>query len=261
MIAKLQWRRVFRGSTVACFIALAGNLTEAQTSPATNVTLGGTSEFNSRVLVPVGDTVRITAQSETVGASWYKNGTLLSGTNSRILLLTNVDSGTSGMYSYKGGQPVVDLGNQIELTVIDITQGHLANYSSRLKLAPGSSTQISGFVVAGTKTKGLLIRAVGESLRKFGINNPVENPRIQLYKGEAIFGFTKPGVVDGPDYWARVFANCGAFPLDGSEQAWVAFGTGSFAPGAYTIHVSDDSKQGGEVLVEVYEVTVATPRD
>jgi len=260
MTTQFHWRGIARASVTVCFIALATGFAQGQTAPITNLTLANASEPNSRVLVPRGDTVRITAQSEMSGASWYKDGVSIPNTGSRTLLLTNIDFGTSGTYSYKGGQPAVDLGNQIELTVTDVSRGHVANYSSRVTLNPGSSTQISGFVVVGTRTKSLLVRAVGESLKRFGINYPVKNPRIQLYKGEIPLGFTIPTVIEGPDYWARVFANAGAFPLDGNEQAWVAFGTGAFAPGSYTIHVSDDSKQGGEVLIEVYEITVATPR-
>lgn len=231
----------------------------AQNSPITNITLGGVTEPDSRVIVPLGDSVRITAPSETAGASWYKDGTLLSDTSGRTLLLANLDSTSSGVYSYRGGQPVGELGNRIELMVTDIAQGHVVNYSSRVTLAPGLSTQISGFVVAGARTKALLVRAVGESLRQFGINNPVTSPRIQLYRGETPISPAIPSVVLDPTYWPRVFANCGAFPLTGNEQPWIAFLHAAFSPGAYTIHVSDDSKQGGEVLIEVYEITVPTP--
>ena len=51
-----------------------------------------------------------------------------------------------------------------------------------------------------------------------------------------------------------ILASVGAFPLPGGERERIAFTTATFAPGAYTVHVSDDAHQGGTVLVEIYEL-------
>lgn len=255
----MKWIDLYRPVMLFAAVALVAPLATAQSAAITSVQLGNPGDPPSRLGVRKGDTLRLVAPTETAGARWFKDGLSMQDTGNRILTLTNVSEAQQGAYTYSSQPAAGPLGNQIEVTLLEEPAAHLSNYSSRMIIAPGSTVRICGFVVDGKTTKSLLVRAVGESLRPFGIANPVKSPRIQLYKGQTPFGFTIPGVVLSPDYWARLFANSGAFPLTGNEEAFLAYGTGAFGPGAYTLHVSDESKLGGEVLVEIYEITVPTP--
>lgn len=226
----------------------------------TTLHLSGANEPNSNVILPVGDTAKLIAPTETLpGARWYKDGVAIGEIDKNVLILVSLKESDSGLYSFVAHPWTVVFGNKIQLTVKNFAVGQFCNFSSRITLRPGNGRQIVGFVVeAGHQS--ILIRAVGDSLRKFGITNPVASPRIEIYdaKGQLV-DFVRPAVVFPPDYWPRVFANAGAFPLTGNEVPYVAFTLGGFREGAYTVHVSDDSQMGGEVLVEVYKVSVDTP--
>lgn len=134
----------------------------------------------------------------------------------------------------------------------------LVNLSARITIPPGNKPQIIGFVVKG-KTLAIrhfLVRAVGGSLAQFGVSDFVKTPRIKLYSSDGKqFTFPRVDIVITPEQWAAAFSRAGAFPLGDSEVAFVSYDSGSLTPGAYTIHVSDDTQKGGEVLVEVYDIT------
>jgi len=130
--------------------------------------------------------------------------------------------------------------------------GHLSVTSARVELAPGTAPQIVGFAVGGKSSKNLIVRAVGPSLAQFGITRPAALPRLRFYDatGTEIIWAHATVVID----WASIFASVGAFPLTGGEREYTAFTISSFAPGAYSVHVSDDAQQGGTALVEIYEL-------
>ncbi|HNC23234.1 MAG TPA: immunoglobulin domain-containing protein [Opitutaceae bacterium] len=207
----------------------------------------------SRVRVPPGESVRLVLPPEWPAAiQWRKNGQPISGATNATLVLGNVTTADSGLYTVTGAPfPTIACGIQLEVVAVGTT----GNFSSRLRLQPGSDTQIIGFVVTGTATKTLLIRAVGPTLATFGVAGPAAQPRIAFFdsKGQP-YSWARAAVVLPPEYWTGLFASVGAFPLTGGEEAYLAFDVGPFPPGAYTIHVTDASKAGGTVLVEAYEV-------
>lgn len=122
-------------------------------------------------------------------------------------------------------------------------------------LQPGGDVGVLGFVIGGTTTKSLLIRAVGPTLASLGIPNPVAQPRISFFDAKGSpYSWARTAVVLPPEYWDQLFSSVGAFPLTGGEPAYLAYDVGPFPPGAYTVHVSDAAAKGGTVLVEGYEV-------
>ncbi len=133
----------------------------------------------------------------------------------------------------------------------------LLNLSSRAKL-PGSQVLIAGFVVTGTSTKQVLLRAVGPGLSSFGVQSVMASPELQLLSssGSLINQNTGWG---GSGSLSSVFAQVGAFALSptSADAAVVA----NLAPGNYTIHVFDPSATGGVVLAEVYDASPAPLTD
>lgn len=226
----------------------------------THIYLGASSEPDSRVYVPMDEEVHLHPPANaSANARWRKNGSESPYTVIQTgVLKLRAGDGLDGTYSYDEPTGNVQFGNKVELFLL---RSRFVNCSSRIRLAPGKDVQISGFVISEhSNGKNVIIRAVGETLKQFGVTDPVVTPRIRIYdsKGQPV-GFLHLHVVHPKEYFDRLFANAGAFPLSDKELPFVSFDWGNLPSGAYTVQVSDDSEKGGEVLVEVYEITQATP--
>lgn len=149
------------------------------------------------------------------------------------------------------------------------SEGSVANVSARSNVAAGESI-IPGFTILGTKT--VLIRAVGPKLADLGVNGPMANPTMTLFKTD--FNQSPPANVavatvnewneGGEASAAQIVAAAefaGLFPFlatdDFQGQALPTDDTTSTAAlltlteGVYTIVVSDEDGGAGEVLVDV----------
>jgi hypothetical protein len=137
--------------------------------------------------------------------------------------------------------------------------GNVANFSALLQIPPGGSAPPIGFVVAGSGLSGgtFLIRAVGPSLKLFGILNPASQPQINVMNADGQ-PFVSLVTFFGLFNWTSVFASVGAFPLlpvnpiPGPGIPADAYQVAVFAPGAYSVQVTDASGKGGAVLLEFY---------
>jgi hypothetical protein len=180
---------------------------------------------------------------------WTKNGQPIAGAVATALTLPFVTPADSALYRVTPYAPFPSTYPGIQLEVVP--NGHLANTSCRLSLKPGSDLQIFGFVVTGTTRKKLLIRAVGPSLAAYGVVGAAVLPRIRIVdaKGDT-YGPQQKGAID----WPSLFASAGAFPLTAGERLGVMCDAQVFVPGAYSVHITDDSNLGGTVLIEVYEL-------
>ncbi|HEY0946163.1 MAG TPA: DUF1800 family protein [Opitutaceae bacterium] len=131
----------------------------------------------------------------------------------------------------------------------------LLNLSTRAETGAGEDVMITGFIIAGSEPKKVLLRAVGPRLARepFSMAGTLSDPLVRLYDG----GGT---LLRENDNWeggqATTFAGVGAFPLDpGSRDAALVE---TLAPGPYTAHVAAASgPAAGITLVEVYDVSGA----
>jgi N-acetylmuramoyl-L-alanine amidase len=125
----------------------------------------------------------------------------------------------------------------------------LVNLSARNRAGTGADALIAGFVIAGSGTQRVLIRAVGPGLAAFGVTDFLSDPRLEVRDAA--------GRIAENDNWdadlAPVFAQAGAFALTpGSRDAAVVL---TLAAGrSYTVQVAGAGAATGEALVEVYEV-------
>jgi hypothetical protein len=202
----------------------------------------------SRVRVPPGEEVHLKAP---VGwdypSQWTKNGAAIAGATGSTLTLSLVTSSDSGTYSLAGA-PFPLVATPIKLDVVP--EGHVANFSSLLQLAPAGGANTIGFVVTGQTSGSFLFRAVGPSLAAFGINRTAALPRFRCYDSTGkLVSFNR---IDLAWDWPATFASVGAFPLGGGELPGTSFNVYPLEPGAYTIQVTDDSGKGGIVLFEAY---------
>ncbi len=129
------------------------------------------------------------------------------------------------------------------------TEAPLLNVAARVNLAKAGAIQI-GFVVGGAVARRILVRAVGPSLRQFGVTDTLSRPVINIRGQGASFTPAGPG---WPESLGPLFARVGAFPLPlgSTDAAAVAL----LEPGTYAAVIgSADATDAGEVLVEVYFV-------
>lgn len=138
-----------------------------------------------------------------------------------------------------------------------IGTSRVANLSIRAVTSPGPGTLITGFVIAGTSSKQVLIRVAGPALvpAPFNISTAVADPTLQLYRGATLIAQN--------DEWGTPAANTAAITAATTQAGAFPFRPGSadaallttLAPGAYSVAVGGGN---GTALAEVYEVLAST---
>jgi len=123
-----------------------------------------------------------------------------------------------------------------------------ANLSTRGDVLTGDNILIGGFIIGGTASKNIILRALGPSLSNQGITNPLADPTLELHDSTG-------ALVASNDNWkdTQQFAieSTGIPPTDDFESAIVT----TLAPGAYTVLVKGNSGAVGTALVEVFDLS------
>jgi hypothetical protein len=128
------------------------------------------------------------------------------------------------------------------------TASHLANISTRVKVGLDDNVLIGGFMVQGSQSKRLILRAIGPSLAASGIGNPLADPVLDLHDSTG-------AIVASNDDWstgsqvAEIQAT-GLAPTSSIESALIA----TLPAGTYTAVVRSFSTTPGIALVEAYEL-------
>jgi N-acetylneuraminic acid mutarotase len=136
----------------------------------------------------------------------------------------------------------------------------LGNISTRSFVQTGEDVMIGGFIVQGTGTKSVIIRAIGPELTQYGITNVLANPTLQLYNSAgALIGSNdnwQTTIIGGVITSNQVsdIQNSGHVPTNANESAIIA----NLAPGNYTAIVSGVSNTTGVALVEAYDLSPDT---
>lgn len=213
-----------------------------------NIEPGSTLRLSSRV--PVADIASIV---------WYKSAVVQSST-AATLELVNVSATDSGLYVAK---VKTTAGETIECAAVTIRvetprRQRLLNLSSRATISPANPTFIGGFVVDGSpgklgETKTVLVRAVGPSLAKLGVTQPLADPKLQLFRADGTPVDLSGAVITKDSAMITLAqAAAGAFGLTiGVRDAVILV---ALPAGAYSAHVSSASGGSGDVLLEIYEI-------
>lgn len=127
----------------------------------------------------------------------------------------------------------------------------LVNLSVRTHIGTGTDAPHVGFVVAGTAPRLVMIRAIGPTLRAFGVADSISDPQVELFRGSSR--------IDQNDNWgdatlSTMFSEVGAFSLAGKDSRDAVLQV-KLAPGAYTVVVTGVNGSSGTGLVEVYDIT------
>ncbi|MFO1451409.1 MAG: immunoglobulin domain-containing protein [Opitutaceae bacterium] len=159
-----------------------------------------------------------------------------------VHLNNRVEEGGSGMIEvYDDSDPVGWENEQ---------SSRLVNLSTRVQLVTGQ-TLIAGFAVGGNRPLRLLVRGAGPALRRFGITQAMDDPRLTVYRADNT-------VLAANDDWglggasaevAAAARTTGAFAFDpGSQDAALLI---DLPPGTATVHLTGSA---GEALIELYVV-------
>jgi uncharacterized repeat protein (TIGR02543 family) len=130
----------------------------------------------------------------------------------------------------------------------------LGNISTRGLTLTGDNVLIGGFIIGGSTSKTVIIRARGPSLSQFGVASVLANPQIQLFTSD------HQQIASNNDWQqasnASVIAASGFAPTHASEAAILT----ALPPGRYTAIVTGVAESTGVAIVEVFEVgEVETP--
>lgn len=133
--------------------------------------------------------------------------------------------------------------------------GRLSNLSTRGAVGTGSNIMVAGFVIEGSTTKDLVIRAVGPRLADFGVPGALADPQISVFRSGETVPMTE---VDGwESSLSSIFQTLGAFSLESDSTS--AATRLQLPPGPYTVHVKGVADGTGVALVEVYDAAINVP--
>ncbi len=212
--------------------------------------------------VNAGTTVTFSVVADAAGAAlgyqWKKSDVPIPGATANVLTLAQVQAADMDFYTVtvSSGAGAIDSALAI-LTVNDGGTSRLINVSTRGQIRAGEALT-PGFVMRGTGSKSLLIRAIGPTLGVFGVAGALADPRMDVIPQES-----STPVLSNDDWTVsnelkNAFGAVGAFPLPetGSKDAALLAAvtvTGASNNG-YTVRITaGSSAASGIALAEVYD--------
>lgn len=208
-----------------------------------------TVNAGSRVVLSVGAT-----GSPAPGFQWQKNGSNLAGATSATLVINAAAPTDAGTYDVVVTNAAGAVSTVPVLLTVDYSQ--IVNISTR-GFVPAGGALTSGFVLAGSGGKPLVIRGVGPTLDTFGVTDPLPAAQIAVFSQQDQTLATNDGWSQTPQL-STAFQSVGAFPLPaGSTDAASEM---QLTPGAYTTRVTAGTAGGsGIALAEVYDAAPTNP--
>ncbi len=142
----------------------------------------------------------------------------------------------------------------------------LMNLSGRGFVGTGENVMIGGFIINGTTTKQVLIRARGPSLVAFGVSDTLANPTLRLYSGQTVIaqndnwqdasqcasGYTCGGATE---IQATGKDPCSVTPTSCTLDSAILI---TLPPGRYTTILSGVGGGTGVGIVEVFNLDTST---
>lgn len=136
-----------------------------------------------------------------------------------------------------------------ELYDLHLTTSRAGNISTRGQVLLNNNVMIGGFIVGGSASKTLVVRALGPSLTNSGLTGVLSDPFLELHDSQGNPISSNDDWGQGPD--AALIQSEGFAPPDPKESAIQA----SFNPGNFTAIVHGVNNATGLGLVEVYDLS------
>jgi hypothetical protein len=137
----------------------------------------------------------------------------------------------------------------VELYDLDPADSRVSNLSTRGLVTNGNQgPMIGGFIIGGTQSTDVLIRALGPSLTAQGVSGALLDPFLELRNSDG-------SLIAENDNWRsnqeqQIIAT-GVPPPNDKESALIS----TLVPGNYTALVYGVSNSSGIALVEAYNLT------
>lgn len=178
------------------------------------------------------------------------------GEGKRFLGSKDVPTNGSGNANFMQSFPQVSDTEFVTATATDPTGntsefsaavGQLLNVSTRMKVLTGNSVLIGGFIIGGTGSKDVVVRALGPTLTQLGVPGALGDPTLDLRNSNGVSIATN-------DNWkstqqAQIMAT-GLQPPNDLEPAIRM----SLVAGNYTAIVTGKNNTTGVALIEAYDV-------
>lgn len=160
--------------------------------------------------------------------------------------------GTRLPYAKFPRDPTGTLGNNDAVVLaspraMTLSEG-LVNISTRMSVGLGESQAIAGFIISGSASKDLVVRAIGPSLSQFGVPGVLANPALEIHNRTGVI------IASNNDWQSsqkHAIEASGLAPENDAE-AVVRL---TLPAGAYTAVISDEAGGTGVGLVEVYDLS------
>ncbi|MBA3832923.1 MAG: aryl-sulfate sulfotransferase [Chthoniobacterales bacterium] len=123
------------------------------------------------------------------------------------------------------------------------------NLSTRAMVGKGDDVLIGGFIVSGSASKKVALRALGPSLSSAGVAGALADPVLNVYDSTGALLATNNNWEDDPS--AAALTADQLAPGDPLEAATLR----TLAPGTYTVVVSGRGATTGVALVEAYDLS------
>lgn len=136
----------------------------------------------------------------------------------------------------------------VEAFELDSTTTRLTNVSTRGRVGVNDNVLIGGFIVSGSQSKQMIVRALGPSLTGMGVPGALADPTLELHDSTGATIATNDNWQTGGQ--ASQISASGLAPSNPQESAIIA----TLAPGNYTAIVRGVNNSTGVGMVEAFDL-------
>lgn len=209
-------------------------------------------------------TLAVGATGDDLVYQWYRDGVAIAGATSASLVLSPVVASDMGGYTLVVTNAVGTVTSARVVVFVNVAASAdpahgIGSLSTRAQVIGGGEPVIGGIVLSGVGSRQLVFRAVGPTLRTFGVTGAVPDPVLVLNDGATDFlrneGWSTQGGVEALRV-ATASVGLFAFAAESLDSALLV----SLAPGNYTAKMMASGGVGGVGLIQVYPVGDGTTR-
>lgn len=196
---------------------------------------------------------------------WRKNGVAIPGATTFAYIVPSAAAADMGIYTVTVSEGGTTLTSPAAIVTVNVPgTSRLVNVSTRGSVSPGEALT-PGFVMRGSGTKRLVLRAVGPTLTSFQVPGALADPRMDVIP----LGGSNP-ILSNDDWQTAPAADVsalvttsqavGAFalPPGGSKDSAALAALQVTNSGGYTVRITPTgSATGGVALAEIYDADAA----